>query len=108
MCDETRVVELRGGQISEYSITPEQFGFRRAFHSEIEGGTPEQNAEILKQILKGEISGPKFDVVVLNAMFALYAAGVADSPAQAKEVILDAIKSGKVYRYFEDYVRGEA
>ena len=108
LCDETRVVELRGGQISEYSITPEQFGFRRAFHSEIEGGTPEQNAEILKQILKGEISGPKFDVVVLNAMFALYAAGVADSPAQAKELILDAIKSSKVYRYFEDYVRGEA
>ena len=108
LCDETRVVELRGGQISEYSITPEQFGFKRAFHSEIEGGTPEQNAEILKQILKGEISGPKFDVVVLNAMFALYAAGVADSPAQAKELILDVIKSGKVYRYFEDYVRGEA
>ena len=108
LCDETRVVELRGGQISEYSITPEQFGFRRAFHSEIEGGTPEQNAEILKQILKGELDGPKFDVVVLNAMFALYTAGVADSPAQAKEVILDAIKSGKVYRYFEDYVRGEA
>ena len=108
LCDETRIVELRSGQISEYSITPEQFGFKRAFHSEIEGGTPEQNAEILKQILKGEISGPKFDVVVLNAMFALYAAGVADSPAQAKDVILDAIKSGKVYRYFEDYVRGEA
>ena len=43
-----------------------------------------------------------------TVMFALYAAGVADSPAQAKEVILDAIKSGKVYRYFEDYVRGEA
>ncbi|WP_314040835.1 anthranilate phosphoribosyltransferase [Campylobacter showae] len=108
LCDETRVVELRGGQISEYSITPEQFGFKRAFHSEIEGGTPEQNAKILKQILKGEISGPKFDVVVLNAMFALYAAGVTDSPAQAKELILDAIKSGKVYRYFEDYVQGEA
>ena len=108
LCDETRVVELRGGQISEYGITPEQFGFKRAFHSEIEGGTPEQNAEILKQILKGELDGPKFDVVVLNAMFALYTAGVADSPAQAKEVILDAIKSGKVYRYFEEYVRGEA
>ncbi|WP_122868744.1 anthranilate phosphoribosyltransferase [Campylobacter showae] len=108
LCDETRVVELRGGQISEYSITPEQFGFKRAFHSEIEGGTPEQNAEILKQILKGEISGPKFDVVVLNAMFALYAAGVADSPAQAKEVILDAIKSGKVYKFFADYVGANA
>ena len=108
LCDETRVVELRGGQISEYSITPEQFGFKRAFHSEIEGGTPEQNAEILKQILKGELDGPKFDVVVLNAMFALYTAGVADSPTQAKEVILDAIKSGKVYKFFADYVGANA
>ena len=108
LCDETRVVELRGGQISEYSITPEQFGFKRAFHSEIEGGTPEQNAKILKQILKGEISGPKFDVVVLNAMFALYTAGAAASPMQAKEMILQAIESGKVYKFFADYVGANA
>ena len=108
LCDETRVVELRGGQISEYGITPEQFGFKRAFHSEIEGGDGEQNAEILKQILKGELDGPKFDIVVLNAMFALYCADVVASPAEAKPLILEAIGSGKVYRYFEDYVRGDA
>lgn len=108
LCDETRVVELRGGQISEYGITPEQFGFKRAFHSEIEGGDGEQNAEILKQILKGELDGPKFDIVVLNAMFALYCADVVASPAEAKPLILEAIGSGKVYRYFENYVRGDA
>ncbi len=108
LCDETRVVELRGGQISEYGVTPEQFGFVRAFHSEIEGGDGEQNAEILKQILKGELDGPKFDIVVLNAMFALYCADVVASPAEAKPLILEAIGSGKVYRYFEDYVRGDA
>ena len=108
LCDETRVVELRDGQISEYGITPEQFGFKRAFHSEIEGGDGEQNAEILKQILKGELGGPKFDIVVLNAMFALYCADVVASPAEAKPLILEAIGSGKVYRYFEDYVRGDA
>ena len=108
LCDETRVVELRGGQISEYGVTPEQFGFVRAFHSDIEGGDGKQNAEILKQILKGELDGPKFDIVVLNAMFALYCADVVASPAEAKPLILEAIGSGKVYRYFEDYVRGEA
>ena len=108
LCDETRVVELRGGQISEYSITPEQFGFKRAFHSEIEGSDGEQNAEILKQILKGELDGPKFDIVVLNAMFALYCADVVASPAEAKPLILEAIGSGKVYRYFENYVRDDA
>ena len=66
------------------------------------------NAEALKQILKGELSGPKFDIVVLNAMFALYCADVVSSPAEAKPLILEAIGSGKVYRYFENYVRGDA
>lgn len=108
LCDETRVVELRGGQISEYGITPEQFGFRRAFHSEIEGGTPEQNAEALKQILKGEINGPKFNTVVLNAMFALYCADVAASPAEAKPLILEAIGSGKTWKFYENYVGARA
>lgn len=108
LCDETRVVELRGGQISEYGITPEQFGFRRAFHGEIEGGTPEQNAEALKQILKGELDGPKFDVVVLNAMFALYCTDVVSSPAEAKPLILEAIRSGKTWEFYENYVGARA
>ena len=104
LCGETRVVELRGGQISEYGITPEQFGFARAFHGEIEGGTPEQNAEALKQILKGELSGPKFDIVVLNAMFALYCADVVANPAEAKPLILETIGSGKTWKFYENYV----
>ena len=101
-------MELRDGQISEYGITPEQFGFKRAFHSEIEGGDGEQNAEILKQILKGELSGPKFDIVVLNAMFALYCADVAASPAEAKPLILEAIRSGKTWEFYENYVGARA
>lgn len=103
LCDETRIVELKNGEILEYSVTPEQFGFKRAFHSEIEGGTPEENAEILVKILKGEERGAKFDVVVLNAMFALYAAGFVQSPMEAKELILQAIKSGKAYEFFKNY-----
>ncbi|WP_298703640.1 hypothetical protein, partial [uncultured Campylobacter sp.] len=38
----------------------------------------------------------------------LYCADVVSSPAEAKPLILEAIKSGKVYRYFEDYTRGKA
>ena len=103
LCDETRIVELKNGEILEYSVTPEQFGFKRAFHSDIEGGTPEQNAEILVKILKGEERGAKFDIVVLNAMFALYTANFVSNPMNAKEIVLKAIKSGKVYEYFKDY-----
>ena len=105
ICDDTKIIEVKGDQIFEYTISPESFGFKRAFHSEIEGGTAEENAEILKRILKGEEKSAKFDIVVLNAMFGLYTANVVDHPAKAKEMILEAIESGKVYEFYENYVR---
>lgn len=105
ICDDTKIIEVKGEQILEYTISPESFGFKRAFHSEIEGGTPEENAEILVKILKGEEKSAKFDIVVLNAMFALYTADVADHPAKAKDMVLEAIESGKVYEFYKNYVK---
>ena len=105
ICDDTKIIEVKGEQILEYTISPESFGFKRAFHSEIEGGTPEKNAEILVKILKGEEKSAKFDIVVLNAMFALYTADVVDHPAKAKDMVLEVIESGKVYEFYKDYVK---
>ena len=105
ICHDTKIIEVKGEQILEYTISPESFGFKRAFHSEIEGGTPEENAEILVKILKGEEKSAKFDIVVLNAMFALYTADVVDHPAKAKEMVLKAIENGKVYEFYKDYVK---
>ena len=105
ICDDTKIIEVKNNQILEYTISPESFGFKRAFHSEIEGGTPEENAKILVKILKGEEKSAKFDIVVLNAMFALYTANVVDHPAKAKELILEAIESGKVYEFYENYMK---
>ena len=105
ICDDTKIIEVKGEQILEYTVSPESFGFKRAFHSEIEGGTPEENAEILVKILKGEEKSAKFDIVVLNAMFALYTADVVDHPAKAKDMVLEAIESGKVYKFYKDYVK---
>ncbi len=105
ICDDTRIIEVKGEQILEYTISPESFGFKRAFHSEIEGGTPEENAEILVKILKGREKSAKFDIVVLNAMFALYTADVVDHPAKAKDMVLEAIESGKVYEFYKNYTK---
>ena len=105
ICDDTKIIEVKGEQILEYTVSPESFGFKRAFHSEIEGGTPEENAEILIKILKGEEKSAKFDIVVLNAMFALYTADVVSHPAKAKDMVLEAIESGKVYEFYKDYVK---
>ena len=103
ICDETTIYELKDGEIFNYSISPEQFGFKRAFHSEIVGGNADQNAQILLDTLSGKQKGAKFDIVILNAMFALYTANRVQTPAQAKDIILDAIYSGKVIEFFKTY-----
>ena len=77
------------------------FGFKRAFHADIQGGTPKENAAILQRILRGEERGAKADVVILNAMFALYTANVVSHPMEAKELIEEAIKSGKVWNNYQ-------
>ena len=105
ICDDTKIIEVKDEQIFEYTVSPESFGFKRAFHSEIEGGTPEENAEILIKILKGAEKSAKFDIVVLNAMFALYTADMVDHPAKAKDMVLEAIESGKVYEFYKNYTK---
>lgn len=103
ICDETSIYELKDGQIFNYTISPEQFGFKRAFHSEIVGGDAKQNAKILLDTLSGKQKGAKFDIVVLNAMFALYTANRVPTPAAAKDIVLEAIRSGKVIDFFNAY-----
>lgn len=105
ICDDTTIYELKDGQIFNYTISPEQFGFKRAFHSEIVGGNAQENAKILLDTLSGKQKGAKFDIVVLNAMFALYTANRVATPAQAKDIVLEAIHSGKVIDFFNAYQR---
>ena len=104
VCDDTKIIEVKGDEILEYTVSPETFGFKRAFHSEIEGGTPEENAQTLIKILKGKEKSAKFDIVILNAMFALYTANIVDHPAKAKSIILEAIKDGTVYNHYKNYI----
>ena len=101
ICDTTKIVEVKEGEILEYTIAPEMFGFKRAFHADIQGGTPKENAAILQRILRGEERGAKAQLEQLNARFALYTANVVSHPMEAKELIEEAIKSGKVWNNYQ-------
>ncbi|KAA6228513.1 anthranilate phosphoribosyltransferase [Campylobacter sp. LR286c] len=103
ICDETKVFEVSEKEILEYNVSPEQFGFKRAFHSDITGGSPEENAVDLIATLSGTMKGAKFDVVILNTMFALYTANIVDNPLKAKDMILEHIHSGKCLEYFKNF-----
>ena len=59
------------------------------------GGTPEENADITRGILKGTVQGPKRNAVLLNAGTALFIAGKADSIGAGIKMAADLIDSGK-------------
>lgn len=72
LSDRTKVSEGKGGVVSSYFITPEEFGLFRMARKECAGGTPEDNARITQEILQGRKS-PKRDIVCLNAAAAMVA-----------------------------------
>ncbi|MCL2321791.1 MAG: anthranilate phosphoribosyltransferase [Oscillospiraceae bacterium] len=99
----TIVCEVKNGQIRSYKITPEQFGFKKCLKSDLQGGSPPENAEILRTILKGE-KGPKYDAAVLNAAAALYISGKYDSMEESVEVASSVIDSGKAIEKLNEFI----
>ena len=80
----TAVSELRDGQVTSYVLDAQaEFDIPRTTISRLAGGeTPQENAEMLLGILRGEDEGPRRDIVLLNAAGVLLGAGVvADWPA---------------------------
>jgi anthranilate phosphoribosyltransferase len=90
----TFVSELRNGQVSSYTIEPEDFGITRASINDIKGGNAEKNAGIVLNVLQGE-AGARRDIVLLNAAAALVAAGRADNFQEGISQAAHAIDSGQ-------------
>ena len=93
LMDVTHVAELLNGDIREYSISPEEFGLQRCSPEQVRGGSPEENAEIIKAILEDE-AGPKRDIVLLNASAAIRVGGMAGSLNEGLTVARKSISSG--------------
>lgn len=104
MCAPTSVCEIRDGKFTSYEITPEQFGYERCEKGALTGGTPAENAEITKAILKGEEKGPKRQAVCLNAGAALYIAGKAASIEEGVKLAESLIDSGATLKKLEEFV----
>ena len=101
----THVCEIRFGQLSSYDMTPEELGLTACKLEELIGGTPQENAAITRDILSGRLTGPKRDVVVLNAAISLYL-GIDD--CTVKDCIKkarDIIDSGAAIGKMEEFIR---
>lgn len=93
ICGPTRVAEVREGELTEYAIQPEDFGFPRASLASLQVEDSAASAERIRAVLGGE-AGPARDIVCLNAGAALYVSGRASSLAQGVELAQGAIDSG--------------
>lgn len=98
----TYVCEAINGEFKTYEITPEQFGFKRCKKEDLVGGTPEENAAIVRRILQGE-QGPKTDAVILNAGAAIHIAKGC-SIEEGIELAKDAITSGVALRQLDRFI----
>ena len=88
----TYMVEIRRGEIRQFTITPEDFGIAAADIQAILGDDARANAAIIESIFRGE-SGPRRDVVLLNAAPAIVAGGAAATLKEGIKLAAESIDS---------------
>lgn len=101
----TSVCEIRDGNFRSYVITPEQFGYTSCKKEELVGGTPQENAEITRNIISGQDKGARRQAVCLNAGAALYIAGAAGSLEEGVRLAEKQIDSGAAKKVLDDFIR---
>lgn len=100
----TTISEIKDGRVNTFTVTPEQFGFKRCGLDELQGGDGTVNAGITKDILSGKEKGAKRDIVLLNAGATLYVGGMADSIQAGIRLAQETINSGKALKTLEALV----
>ena len=97
----TKVSRFREGNVSTFTIEPEDFGIWKNDIEQIRGGNKEENAAITLSVLKGE-KGPRRDIVLMNSALALIAAGKTEDFKTAFQEAADTIDSERAFRKFEE------
>jgi len=100
----TRVVEVRGEEITAYTVDSGELGLIPARPEEIPCGDPAANAQTTREILAG-VAGPAQELAVLNAGAAIYAAGVAQTLAEGVQAARAAIEDGGAESALERYLQ---
>lgn len=92
---ETQVVEIKNGQLIERTISPQDFGLKNYSLKAIKGGTPQENAAIIKAILSGNGQEAHNAAVIINCAALLYLHDKANDLTAAAQLASEVLKSGK-------------
>ncbi len=99
----TTVCEIRDGWYRTSVIAPEDFGLTRCSKEDLCGGTPQENAEITRSVLKGE-QGPRRTAVLMNAGASLYIGEKAPTMQDGIALAAELIDSGRAYAAMEKFI----
>jgi len=103
--DITYACTLVDGKIKDELIDPRDFGFKLYSLQEIKGGDAKSNAKITLDILRGDESGAKRDIVLLNAAAALFVDGLARDIKEGIEIAKESIDSGKSLEKLKEIIK---
>jgi anthranilate phosphoribosyltransferase len=97
------VLALDDDNVRTFTVDPVALGFAPAIPDELTGGTPLQNAEVVRRVMKGE-HGAHRNIVLLNAAAGLVVAGVADSLEEAVVIATSSIDEGHAVRTLDRWI----
>jgi anthranilate phosphoribosyltransferase len=92
------------GSIETYELDPFKLGFEGATIQQLQGGEPEENAQILRGVLERKVNGPKRDIVLLNTGAALWAAGKVDNIEEGINFASESIDSGAAVKKLDELI----
>ena len=99
----TKVCELKGSHIESYTISPEDLGLPSTGSARLKGGSAQENAVLLRNILSGA-SGPQRDVVLMNTAAVLLAGDKVKSLQEGVELAQNTIDSGQALSKLEQLI----
>lgn len=97
----TQVVELRQGELHEYTLTPADFGISTASVAALAGGDADHNAHLLTQILAGKASQAQLDAVAVTVAAMLYVNGTYNDLKLATQAVNEHLVSGQALTHLQ-------
>ncbi len=106
----TSIAHLRGGEVSEVEVSPDDFGVKTSRITDLQVATPQESVEILFKILSGNITygDPKMEFVLVNSTAGIMVGGKADDFEVGMDLARESIDSGAAYEKLKDLIKASA
>jgi anthranilate phosphoribosyltransferase len=101
---ETKIAEAKNGNISLFTVKPEDFGCIRQDTSDLRGGDAVYNATIIREVLRGDRRDAARDIVLLNSAAALYICGKGNSFPDSFQIATQSLESGQAWSKLEQLI----